>query len=107
MKVIECFLEKAWGASINNPTINDVKSDVIEVKNMDDEHGAFWVGVFGENDEEIVFEVDKKLQTTLLLNPNSYDEITKVVESWDTVIENFENLLNGDIDRINDWINNK
>lgn len=104
MEVIESFLEKAWGDSVENPASQDVKVAILETKKMDDEHGAFWVGVFGENDEEIVLEVDNNLRTTLLLNPESNEAISKFAESWDQVIEHFENLLNGDIERINKWI---
>lgn len=104
MHVIDSYLEKAWGESVDKPTIDDVKSAIIETKQMDEEHGAFWVGVFGENDEEIVLEVDKNLKTTLLLNPDSYEEITKLAESWDKVIESYINLLNGEIEQIKDWM---
>lgn len=38
---------------------------------MNDEHGAFWVGIFGEKDEEIILKVHKNLKTILILNPNN------------------------------------
>ncbi|MFN5984559.1 MAG: hypothetical protein ACK479_13915 [Fluviicola sp.] len=74
---------------------------------MDDEHGAFWVGIFGEKDEEVILEVHKNLKTILILDPDNYVEISKIAESWEEIIENYENLLIGDIERIKDWINKK
>ncbi|MBE9600746.1 hypothetical protein [Pedobacter sp. MC2016-24] len=56
---MESYLEKAWGESIDNVRITDVITAITETLNMDDEHGAFWVGVVEH--EETVLETDKDL----------------------------------------------
>ncbi|WP_299229720.1 hypothetical protein [uncultured Psychroserpens sp.] len=105
MKVIESFLEKAWGDSVDNPKIEDIEVAIKETQEMDDEHGAFWVGVFGEDDKEIVLEVSKYLTQTLILdpensNPETFNEKRSRAENWEEILQNFKLLLNGEIDEI-------
>ena len=107
MKVSESFLEKAWGGSVDNPKIEDIKVAILETKNMDEEHGAFWVGIFNDKEEEIVLEVHKNLKTILIIDSASVEEKSITAESWEKVIENYDNLLKGDIGKIIDWINKK
>ena len=73
MTITESYLEKAWGDSVDNPKLKDIKTAIHETQKMDDEHGAFWVSVFDENDIEVVLEVSKNLRITLILDPENID----------------------------------
>lgn len=76
MRIIESYLEKAWGDSVDNPKLEDIKTAITETQKMDDEHGAFWVVVFDESDKEVVLEVSKNLRLTLILDPENLDPDT-------------------------------
>ncbi|GAB4020041.1 hypothetical protein [Spirosoma koreense] len=52
------YLEKAWGDSIEDATIDDVRVAIDEIQQMDEEHGAFWIG---SDDGENTLEVNKDL----------------------------------------------
>jgi hypothetical protein len=57
---METYLQTAWGDQWDNVNMNILKEAIEGIKNMDDEHGAFWVGVIKE--EESVLEVHKDLE---------------------------------------------
>lgn len=107
MKIIESFLEKAWGDSIDNPSLQDIKNTISETQEMDFEHGAFWVGIFGENGEEEVLEVDKNLEITLILVSNNPIELKKTADSWSSIERTYEKFLSGNTEAIKDWIRNE
>jgi len=110
MKIVESYLEKGWGDSVDNPKLEDIKTAINETQKMDDEHGVFWVSVFGENDKEIVLEVSKNLRITLVLDPENLDPETFIekkstAENWEAVLENYRLLLNGEIDKVEERMN--
>lgn len=107
MTIIESYLEKAWGASVEQPKIEDVQLAIRETCNMDDEHGAFWVAVFDHNDKEIVLEVYKDMTMTLVIDPDTSEEISKNAANWEEVLTYFSHLLDGNISIIEDWIKKK
>lgn len=61
---MESYLQKAWGDSIDNPTISDIKTAIKETLEMDDEHGAFWVSIV--EDDETVLQTQKDLSVTII-----------------------------------------
>lgn len=58
------YLQKAWGDPIENPTLADIRTAISEMKQMDEEHGAFWMVT---EDEEMILEVQKDLRVTLII----------------------------------------
>ena len=40
-------------------SISDIKKAILELPKMDDEHGAFWVGIFEPEVDEVILEVHK------------------------------------------------
>lgn len=61
---MESYLQKAWGDSIDNPKISDIKTAIKETLEMDDEHGAFWVSIV--EDDETVLQTQKDLSVTII-----------------------------------------
>ncbi|WP_306644038.1 hypothetical protein [Sanyastnella coralliicola] len=110
MKVTQSYLEKGWGDSIDEPSMEAIEVAIKETLNMDDEHCVFWVGVYDEDDKQVIFEVTKYLRQSLNLNPDIMDpamfNIKKsIAQNWDEVIENFRLLLDGQIDKIEQRLN--
>lgn len=54
----ESWIEKGWGKSIDNTTIEDVKFAIEEIIRIDEEYGVFWVG---HTDQEYVLKIHKNL----------------------------------------------
>jgi hypothetical protein len=83
------YLQRAWSDHITDITIADIDTVIIETQEMDDEHGAFWVGV---NDEEYILETDKFLDMVLIVD----DEETRFkAKNWEEVRYFYELLLAG------------
>lgn len=89
------YLATGWGDSVENPNMDDVKKAILENIAMDDEHGAFWVSI---NGDEYVMEVRKDLKITFVFN----DEISgeKYLDYWGEAEHLYERLLAGDYDAI-------
>jgi hypothetical protein len=55
---------------------------------MDEEHGAFWISMLVENDEEFIIEVNKNLKLILIFGENkenyyqakNYEEVKNILE---------------------------
>ena len=84
------YLQKAWTDSIDDVSINDVRIAIAETQQMDEEHGAFWVGT---DEEEYILETDKNLDMIAVAN----GEATKYrAADWKEVEYLYQLLLNED-----------
>ncbi len=83
------YIEKAWGDSVDNATMDDIKIAIQETVKMDDEHGAFWVG---NMDNEFVMEIHKDLKLFFTTNDNLEDQLSTNITSW-TEAERFYKLF--------------
>ena len=73
------WIEKAWGDTVNNATMDDVRVAIQETVNMDDEHGAFWAG---NMDYENVMEVHKDLELFYIYNDNLAEQLKVKLTTW-------------------------
>ena len=89
------YLQKAWGGSKDQVSMDDVRTAIAETIAMDDEHGAFWVGT---GDEDYVLEVWKDL-TTFWYFPGKTD-VRKQLPNWEMVEQLFELLLGEDYEQV-------
>ena len=110
MKIVESYLEKGWGDSVDNPKLEDIKTAITETQKMDDEHGAFWVGVFDENNKESILEVSKNLSLTLILDPENpdpetFNEMKSEASDWEAALGKYELLLNGEVEELKELMN--
>ncbi|WP_295674452.1 hypothetical protein [uncultured Mucilaginibacter sp.] len=98
MQVFETYLQTAWGGSWENITIEDVNNAIDEMMKMDDEHGAFWVGLFktGEN----VLEMSKDLTLIGVFEDDSESQIIRKGKNRDEAVDLYQLLLSGDIDAL-------
>ena len=85
---MENYISYGSGYSKDNITKRDLKKAIKYLKNSDLEHGAFWVSVI--SDTEIVLEVDKELDLTLILDPDSGKQIKSKAQNLDQVKYLFE-----------------
>ncbi|QNK78341.1 hypothetical protein H7F37_04440 [Winogradskyella sp. PAMC22761] len=97
MIVEENYIQKAGGDSADNVNLSDIRKAILELSKMDDEHGAFWVGIFGPEIDEVVLEVHKDLTLIGNFDGTAENEIKKVAKNWNEVESNFELLLNGNL----------
>ena len=56
IKIEGSYLQYAAGYDKDDITNSDVNKALIDLPNMDDEHGGFWVGVYGADAAEFVLE---------------------------------------------------
>jgi len=88
------FLEKAWGESLEEIYIADVRKAIMEVQYMDDEHGAFWVGW-----DEYILESHKDLSAIAVFEDTG-TQIKVKAQDWIEIESLYQLLLNGKINEL-------
>jgi len=76
------YLEKAWGDSIDDATIDDVEIAIDEAQQMDEEHGAFWAE---SDDGANTLEVDKDLNLIGVFQGDQETQYKLKCKDWQDV----------------------
>lgn len=100
----EFWIEKAWGDSVENATIADIKVAIQEILKMDDEHGGFWVG---NNENEFVMEIHKDLKLFFVANDKPDEQITAKLNSWAEAEKFYQLFLDNRYEQIEEEIRTK
>lgn len=74
------WIEKAWGNSVENASLNDVDVAIRETIEMDEEHGAFWAG---HADEEYTLEVHKDLKLFFAFGDKENEQLQLRLCDWE------------------------
>lgn len=74
------WIEKAWGDSVENASLNDLDVAIQETIEMDEEHGAFWVG---HADEEYILEVHKDLKLFFAFGEREDEQLHIQLHNWE------------------------
>ena len=98
MKTAENYLQRAWSDSIDSISITDVQKAISEIREMDEEHGAFWVGICDE--EEYILEADKNLNLIGVFGTESDEQFKFKAKSWEEVEELFNLFLDGRLEAV-------
>ena len=62
----DSYIQYAAGYDKENVTIEDIDKAIKDVKEMDEEHEAFWISILMDNDEEYVIEVNKRRKVSVM-----------------------------------------
>ena len=100
----ESYLQKAWGDSVENVTIKEVIIAINELSKIDDEHGAFWVGIF--LDIEYVLETSKDLTVIGVFSENSDEQIKVKFNNRDDIEELYIEFLKCDFEKVKTILKN-
>ncbi len=98
IKIEGSYIQYAAGFDKDNVTSSDIDKALIDLTNMDDEHGAFWVGVYGADTDEFVLEFHKSL--TLFGNFGEVESYKINLDKKESAKEYFNLLMNGEIDKL-------
>ena len=93
---METYLQTAWGDQWDNVDMDIVRTAIKGIKEMDDEHSAFWVGLV--KDEENVLEVNKDLELTGAFEDEPGVQYKGLANDWDEVDTLFQTLLSDKIE---------
>ncbi len=104
MKIEESYIQYAAGYNKDNITEEDLDKALKDLIDMDDEHGAFWVGVYGANTDEMVLEIHKNL--TLFGYFGEDDKFKIKLKNIELVKAYFDLLLNGKINELKEKLKN-
>jgi len=88
------YLQRAWSDGEDDIEMKNVLTAIAEIKEMDDEHGAFWVGT---EDEEYVLETDKSLKMICVIDGK---QINYQASDWQEVEKLYQLLLNEDFNAL-------
>jgi ADP-heptose:LPS heptosyltransferase len=84
------YLQTAWGESFDDVTIDDVRTAITKIQEMDEEHSAFWVGM---GDEENILEVSKDLNIIVVLAKDREKQLKTQFKSWKEIEALYESFL--------------
>ncbi|MBF4508276.1 hypothetical protein IRZ83_16490 [Flavobacterium sp. JLP] len=92
------YLESANASSFENPTLQDLDLALEELKQSDEEHGAFWI----VDEDENVLEIhkDKKLKLFFILAGDSENQIVKQLNDINKAKLLFIEFLTRNIERL-------
>lgn len=103
MKIEGSYIQYAAGFNKDNITQTDIDKALIDLTQMDNEHGGFWVGVYGADTDEIVLELHKSL---VLFGKLGDDDFKIQLDNIDESRDYFDLLLNGMIDELKGKLRN-
>ena len=98
MEIVGSYIQYAAGFDKDDITKTDIERAIKDLLKMDDEHGAFWVGVYGSDTEDYVLEIHKSL--TLFGNFGEEENYKIQLKSADLIIDYYDLLINGKIDEL-------
>lgn len=96
--MLETYLQKAWGDSIENVTIEEIRVAINELPMIDDEHGAFWVGIV--SDIEFVLETNKNLTVIGVFSEDLSKQIKVKFNNWNDIEDLYAEFLKYDFERV-------
>lgn len=94
----ESYIQYLGGYSKENVTIDDIKTALIDLQAMDDEHGAFWVSVIKQ--EGNVLETHKDLSVTAIFEDKPEDEMRKQCKDLQEIQGLYLLLLNENFEEL-------
>lgn len=104
IKIEGSYIQYAAGYDKDDITNSDVDKALNDLTNMDDEHGGFWVGVYGADTDEFVLEFHKNL--TLFGNFGEEENYKINLDKLELAKDYFNLLLNGEIDELREKLKN-
>jgi hypothetical protein len=98
MATTEAYLQRGWGDTIENITMEDVQLAIAEIIETDKEHGAFWVGIL--DGDEIVLETNKDLTVVGIFPGETEPEIEGQFKSWIEIEDLYQVFLTKNFDKV-------
>lgn len=99
MSIPEIYLQTAWGDSIDDVDMEDIRDVIEETLEMDEENGRFWVGIF-VGDNEVILESRKNMTVLGIFNDSEEEEIEAQFESWSEIESLYELFLAKDFTQV-------
>ena len=78
--ITEFWIEKGWGKSIDNATIEDVTFAIEEIISIDEQYGIFWVG---HTEKQYVLKIYKNLDLFFIYGKNQDKQMKIKLDNWD------------------------
>ncbi|MBN8851734.1 MAG: hypothetical protein BGO55_05485 [Sphingobacteriales bacterium 50-39] len=100
---MDSYLQLASGDSAEAVSLRDIQNAIKTIREMDDEHGAFWVGII--EDDEIVLETHKDLTVIGFLPGMDGQEIRARMPNWIEVEQLYTLFLDQKFDAVKSILN--
>ena len=97
---MESYLANAMGDSVDDVSFRDIQKAIVDIQEMDDEHGAFWVSIVDQ--EETVLETHKDLLVIGMFQPSEPGDkgIRKQMRNWAEVEKLYALFLDQKFDAV-------
>jgi hypothetical protein len=95
---VQTYLQKGWGDTLEDITMEDVRLAIAETMAMNEEHAAFWVGII--DGDEMVLETSKDLTVVGVFPSETEPEIEATFKSWTAIEKLYAIFLAQDFDKV-------
>ncbi|WCO03551.1 hypothetical protein [Psychroserpens ponticola] len=83
----DSYIQYAGGYNKEDVNANDITKALEDIKKMDEEHGAFWISMLNENDLEMIIEVNKDLNLSLIFGEEEFRYQSQGFEETKSILE--------------------
>lgn len=81
------YIQYASGYNKEDVNSDDIIRALDEIKKMDSEHEVFWVSMFNEENEEMIIEVNKDLNLSLIFGEDRFQYQSQNFEEIKSILE--------------------
>jgi antirestriction protein len=103
-KIEGSYIQYAAGYDKEGVAESDFLKALADLRQMDEEHGGFWISVYGADTDEFVLELHKDL--TLFGNFSENENFKVKLKNLESSKEYFELLLDGMIHKLKEKFKN-
>ncbi|PQA59709.1 hypothetical protein [Siphonobacter curvatus] len=84
------FLQTAWGDQADIISMDEINQAIAQLQDMDEEHGAFWVG---DDEEDYVLEIHRDLKVMVKFPEDPDEENWGQLSRWEDIRTLYAHLL--------------
>ncbi len=100
----QASIEYAAGYQKNNINKADIDRAILDLQDMDEEHGAFWVTA-NRGHDQATLEVHQDMSLSFSMSQNVEDEVVATAKSWKQTAELYKMLVDGDFETVVKFFN--
>lgn len=83
----DSYIQYAGGYNKEDVNSNDITKALADIKKMDEGHGAFWISMLNEEDEEMIIEVNQDLNLSLIFGQEEFQYQSQNFEETKSILE--------------------
>lgn len=83
----DSYIQYAGGYNKEDVNSNDIAKALEDITKMDEEHGAFWISMLNEEEEEMIIEINKDLNLSLIFGEEEFQYQSQNFEETESILK--------------------